>query len=271
MASGGGFLLVWDYNRYGDCNPGAEICDTSYQPADQFHIYSSKAGAFVSYSVGIGPNYHYDPGFSRADRDEYFVRAYSYTYGESVDSNHVFFQEKLLETTINPSSVETKRWSVWNYDGSSPHWVIQAGLSPGELESGYAFTCLNNCSDGQYRDGWYTGVVQFLIPENMDIQSARLNWKNEYYVTSGAGETDVVSRSCGVNLNTGPGGWELSTSSLWGSENFDVSPPVLDANLNSKKSIAFWFMAPSERRPVVRWDRCLWQINNISLTLYYHQ
>lgn len=272
MVSNGGFHLFWDYNRYGDCNPQAEYCDMSLQPAAGFNIYTIKEGKAVLYSLhSLGLNYHYVPAMDQSDKDEYFVRAFSVSdgYAESGESNHVPFPQQ-VETTIEPISVETYRWTVKNYDGSAPQWY-KAVVEPGKLMSGYAFTCLNNCSQGQYLDSWYSGSVKFGLPENMDIQNARLNWNHISYITSGPGANNVIM-TCGVYLGfQNPDMQAISNTPLWGSENFDVSLPVLQARMKNQKSVVFSFVAPMSKKPGVRWDRCLWSINNLALTLHYYQ
>jgi hypothetical protein len=267
MAANGGYLLVWTYNRFGECNPQAENCDADLQPADGFNIYTYQQGnpIPVQYSLHpLGKNFSYVPAMGNG---EYFVRAYNDTVGESADSNHVLLQLN-SEITINPTSVQTDRMTAWNYDGSVPHWEIQAGLSPDEMESGYAFTCLNNCSDGKYRDGWYYGTVKFDLPGNVSVQKARLDWDTEDYITSGPGENKVLE-GCGVHLIAyNPWWYSNLNSSLWGVTHYDVSPPVLKAMMDGQPSIEFTFQAPWNLKPSVRWDRCLWQIHNLTLTLY---
>ena len=57
MGLTGGSLLFWDYHRYGECNPYAENCNMSLQPADKFHVYTIKAGV-VGYNVAyLNHNY----------------------------------------------------------------------------------------------------------------------------------------------------------------------------------------------------------------------
>jgi len=265
MASNGGYLLVWTYNRFGNCNPQTDVCDPDLRPADGFNIYRYEQGKVEQYNLHpLAKEFSYVPAMGNG---EYFVRAYNDTVGESADSNHVQFQ-LISEITINPTSVQTDRMSDWNYDGSVPHWVIQAGLSPDELESGYAFTCLNNCSTGQYRDGWYYGTVKFDLPGNIVFKNARLDWDTEDYITSGPGANKVTA-GCGVNLVVYSPYWYSNlNSSLWGIDHYDVTTPVLTAKSNGDQSIEFTFQAPWALKPDVRWDRCLWQIHNLTLTLY---
>jgi len=80
--------------------------------------------------------------------------------------------------------------------------------------------------------------------------------------------------NCGIRLKSGvgPTGWyqNLNTS-LWGSENYDVSQAIAIAKMSGESSINFWFEAPMGLKPDVRPDACLWYIDSVSLTLYYEE
>ena len=265
-----GYLLVWTYNRFGDCNPQAEICDESYQPADGFNIYTVIEGKTTFYPIHpLTKHFSYVPAMvSNSKKTEFFVRAYSSAYGESGDSNHVLFpQPAPLETTINPTSLDIGSLEAYGDVSGPPQWYTYPPKG-GELFSGYAFMPLS----GSYRDVWATSTIYFTLPENIDIQGARLNWKNKSYTTYGPGADDVM-KNCRILLKSGVGtsGWyqNLNTS-LWGSENYDVSQAVLIAKMGGQSSINFWFEAPMGLKPGVRPDACLWYIDNVSLTLYHH-
>jgi hypothetical protein len=268
-------LLVWTWNRYGNCNPGSEYCDMSYQPKDRFNYFVIKDGktadaAPINGLVPLDGN-TYVP--LRVE-GEYFVRAVSDTYGESGDSNHVIFTPTTSETILKPTAVETWRWTEKNYGGITPHWETTTGASPPDgLISGYTFTCLNNCSEGQFSDSRYNGRIKFTLPDNKSVKNAQLSWKNNWYTTDGAGANDVIM-SCGVSLHaetTGSVSMKLSNFSLWGSENYNVYLPVLMTIMDGDKNIEFLFVAPIGKTPGVRWNRCLWFINNLSLTLKYYE
>jgi len=194
------------------------------------------------------------------------VRAHSNTYGESGNSNSVFFvyQGKVSETTIDPTSFEITSKEVYGDDSTPPQWYSYPP-NGGVLFSGYAFMPIN----ASYRDVWADSTVTFNLPEDMQFLSARLNWKNKSYTTSGPGVNNVI-KNCVVYLNTGPGGWPLAPSVPGGSENYDVSDAVLNAEMSSQPTIEFWFLALKSLKSGVRPDACLWYINNLSLTLYYH-
>jgi hypothetical protein len=208
-----------------------------------------------------GLNYTYVPMMAEG---EYFVRAYSNTYGESGNSNPVVFKEPVLETTIDPTSFEITGKEVFGDDPTHSQWYSYPP-NGGVLFSGYAFMPIM----GSYRDIWADSTVKFNLPENMNIQGAKLNWKNKSYTTSGPGANNWI-KNCGVYLNS-TGGWPLAPSVPGGSENYNVSDAVMNAYLNSQPTIEFWFLALRSLKPGVRPDACLWYINNLSLTLYYKE
>jgi hypothetical protein len=262
--------LVWTYNRYGPCNPGPQVCDKKYQPADGFHIYRIRNGETELDILSPQPSKAtWLPIFEGTEKDEYFVRAYSNTLGESAESNHIQFPKQIWEATINPTSITTNRFSTQNYGNVAPHWdTVTGGMYPGEMMSGYVFSCLNNCSQGQFGDAWYGGEAVFNLPQNMDIQNAWLNWKTSGYIADGPGKNDVVM-ACGVKLSTDYDGAWLNNMSISGIENFDVSKPVVLTQWDGHNSIKFKFWNPSKKAGAIRWDRCLWTIKDLSLTLHY--
>ncbi len=198
------------------------------------------------------------------------------TVGESADSNHVFNSQPITEMTLKPTNIDLRRWRVSNYDGSVPHWATTAGVTPDEMLLGYAFICNNNCSNGQYMEGWYNGTAHFYISDIQGIQLARLNWSTEEYVTSGPGDL-LTQTNCGVSMEATYNGLsesntETITNSLWkGEDYYDVTQQVLMAKLKGLPAIDFSFIAPMDKQPDIRWDRCLWKINNISLTIFYNK
>jgi hypothetical protein len=108
----------------------------------------------------------------------------------------------------------------------------------------------------------------------MDIQNAQLNWKTMWYTTSGPGANNVIT-SCGVTLmDANPDdSVPLSNTTLWGIENYDVTAPVLaklSSNQGWKNIVRFDFKSPWLKKPEVRWDRCLWFINNLTLSIHTH-
>jgi hypothetical protein len=266
-----GYLLVWTYNRFGPCNPQAEVCDQSYQPADGFNIYTVIEGKTAPYGIyPLGKGFSYVPAMLNGKKKvEFFVRAYSTAYGESGDSNHVSLsQPPPLEMTIDPTSLKIDSLEAYGDVSGPPQWYTYPP-NGGVLFSGYAFMPLS----GSYRDVWVTSTISFALPKNIDIQGARLNWKNKSYTTYGPGAGNVMN-NCGIRLKSGvgPTGWyqDLNTS-LWGSESYDVSQVVSIAKMSDESSIDFWFEAPMGLKPGVRPDACLWYIDNLSLTLYYPQ
>jgi hypothetical protein len=104
----------------------------------------------------------------------------------------------------------------------------------------------------------------------MDIQNARLNWKTMWYTTSGPGANNVIT-SCGVTLmDANPDdSVPLSNTTLWGIENYDVTLPVQQAYADNQY-VRFDFKSPWLKKPEVRWDRCLWFINNLTLSIHTH-
>lgn len=201
-------------------------------------------------------------------KTEFFVRAYSKAYGESEDSNHVVFPRPLLETTINPVYFGTGLFQAFSDEPGPAKWYEYPPMV-GELFSGYAFMPLG----GGYRDVWALSHFTFSLPKGLDIQGGRLNWKNKSYVTYGPGANDVMN-NCGILLKSdvGPPIWEQNlNTSLWGSENYDVSQAISIAKMSAESSIKFWFEGPLGLKPDVRPNTCLWYTNNVSLTLYYYE
>ena len=268
MANSGGYLLVWDYNRFGTCNPQSEQCDEDIQPANRFFVYNIREGGASLYNIQPldGLFYTYVPLF---DEDEYFVRAYSNAYGHSADSNHVVFKGPLLETTLKPTYSISSTFKTSNYNGSPPHWANTPGLQPGELQSGYSFSCNNSCSNQQYFDHWKEANVEFNLPEHIEIETAVLSWENVSYNTLGFGDNNMLG-NCGVNIKDNYLGISFADELSQGTDSINVTQPILLEHLKGYNQIKFSFNAPFHYKPTVRWDRCLWTIKNLSLTLSYH-
>lgn len=272
----GRFLLVWSYNRFGNCNPQAENCDMDLQPADAFRVYSVINGVTAANSIQpINFKNTYITAFNEQKNMEFFVRAVSYKLDpdgkgyESMDSNHALFPQP-LEIMVIPTEFSTLGFIK---SSNSQYWK-DASVPSADFYSGYDFGCLFECSKGDFWDGYYHGYVIFNLPENLNVQSARLSWKNVSYQALGPGKQKVIG-GCGISLQSTTFGWDyfifLSNSMMWGTENYDVSLPVLQAIQDGEKTIQFMFFPPSNMPPSSdRWDRCMWFMKNATLTYQYY-
>ena len=265
-------MMFWTWSRYGNCYPGAEICDMKYQPKDGFRAYVISDGELKNWLPLLAGNYTYVPVMQLSQKDEYFVTAYSNEFGEFFDSNHVTFPYVTKELVVYPALEEIK-FEILN-DGSGALFSKYTSIKPDELITGYSYFCSNpNCNNPPYPEWRFFGNANFTLPENLKIQNAWLEWNTEKYITDIAGTNDVLT-SCGVHLDVHQEGDTtneiLSTSSLLGTTKFDVSTSVKKAVIFGKKTIEFRF-TPPQKQAGVNWNRCLWYINNVSLKIQYFE
>ncbi len=265
-----GQMLVWDWDRYYGCDPATEPCDMSLQMADGYVVYRLRKGDVnwvaldhVSY---LGQTYYAVP---MQKDDIYFVRAYKGATDESADSSHITYPGTAGMVTISPSAVQAVKYVVKN-DGTPPYWAVNSAPGAGALDSGYGFICIGDCSLANYRDNWYYGSATFELPPGVDVTHAVLRWNHVGYYTSGAGMADAAN-SCGVSLASQISGPSLNGgTSLWGLNNWDVTDPVIVAQLSDQTTVKFWFSGPAGRVPGERWDRCQWRIKDLALDLYFY-
>jgi hypothetical protein len=203
------------------------------------------------------------------------VRAFNSTLGnggmESMDSNQVHYPT-LQKIDVDPISVDTTYYQI-NSDGTGgSYFSYNAFKNKGvnEFISGRTYNCVN-CNAGPYPEARYWGFIKFKIPENTDIQSARLIWTTDKFSTDTAGATDIPL-ACGTMLGSQIEG-ETNTTLLANTMNSstintDVSGPVVMNKSSGTKYIDFLF-APPEKKPGPNWGRCLWYIKNISMQVFY--
>jgi hypothetical protein len=275
-----GAILVWNWRMWGEfgCKIGASCYETV---ADGFRIYGLQKGSSEPYlilEVRGDPTITYITAdyllwYTVDESVEFFVRAFSDELGESDDSNHIPCPDLVQKpTTIPPTSIEVRGYEVWGSNYKPPQWVTYPP-NPSPF-SGYAFTCLSNCSTG-YRDNWIYARVSFTLPEKMITPNATLNWKNVALDTKGSGKDDIKT-GCSVHLGYQTQGDSetviLPNFLIYSEEHFDVSQPILASELKGKNTIDFWFLVdPSGKPATVRPDVCLWYFSDISLTLWYGQ
>jgi hypothetical protein len=113
------------------------------------------------------------------------------------------------------------------------------------------------------------GSARVKLPPAPGLVYARLNWQTKFYTTSGDGDNDV-EKSCHVVIAVVDGGYALPgpNDTLYGQTNLDVKMEVRGALQDGKDSIEFQFTPPMDRQAGARWDRCLWDVRNVGLTLF---